>query len=77
LTVVAVVTLALMSFLVNYYDPIPLAVGMVLAVVCTCIILFNQITMPMKSLQWVLESAPARWIGKRSYGLDIWHFEIY
>jgi peptidoglycan/LPS O-acetylase OafA/YrhL len=77
LTVVAVITLVLMLFLVSTFDPVSLAIGMALAVVCASIILFNQITTPLTSLQSVLESAPARWIGKRSYGLYIWHYGIY
>jgi peptidoglycan/LPS O-acetylase OafA/YrhL len=77
LTVVAVVTLVLMLFLVSTYDPISLAIGMALAVIATSIIVFNQITTPLTSLQLVLESAPVRWIGKRSYGLYIWHYGIY
>jgi peptidoglycan/LPS O-acetylase OafA/YrhL len=48
-----------------------------LAVIATAITVVNQIVFPIRPLRAVLESRLFRWIGKRSYGLYIWHLPIY
>jgi peptidoglycan/LPS O-acetylase OafA/YrhL len=50
---------------------------MALCVLATSYIVFIQITMPVRLLEVTLESKPAKWIGKRSYGLYVWHYPIY
>jgi len=52
-------------------------VWITLAVLATAAVLVNVLTSPLRPLSWVLGSRVAVWIGKRSYGLYLWHIPIY
>jgi peptidoglycan/LPS O-acetylase OafA/YrhL len=48
-----------------------------LTVLATAAVLINVVTSPLRPLSRVLGSRTAVWIGKRSYGLYLWHIPIY
>lgn len=76
----AVIAMALILYMVvvgSAADPISLALTIPLASIATAILILCQVTVPIPLMQSVLESAPARWVGKRSYGLYIWHAPIF
>jgi peptidoglycan/LPS O-acetylase OafA/YrhL len=47
------------------------------AVVLSGVILWDQVTVPGSVLRSVLTWRPVVWVGRRSYGLYLWHFPIY
>ena len=47
------------------------------AALFAAIVLANQVTSPLPLVTPILRSTAAVWIGKRSYGLYLWHFPIY
>jgi peptidoglycan/LPS O-acetylase OafA/YrhL len=51
-----------------WYSVVPLA---------SAAILLDQVTSPQRWMARVLTFAPAIWIGRRSYGLYLWHYPIY
>ena len=68
--VVSVLTFS--PFITNSYErAIPIAVVSVGAII------WNLVTDPFRPLQLILASPPMVWIGKRSYGLYLWHWPIY
>lgn len=44
--------------------------------VATALILFNLVTHPLPPLRWFLSTPPLVWVGKRSYGLYLWHLPV-
>ena len=48
-----------------------------LTVLATAVVLINLLTNPLRPLSRLLGCRPAVWIGKRSYGLYLWHIPIY
>jgi peptidoglycan/LPS O-acetylase OafA/YrhL len=48
-----------------------------LTVTASTIIVANLLTTPVKPLERLLRSRPLVWIGRRSYGLYLWHLPIY
>jgi peptidoglycan/LPS O-acetylase OafA/YrhL len=51
--------------------------GYTLVPVATAAILVDQLLVPLGAFRAVLTWAPVRWIGRRSYGLYLWHYPIY
>jgi peptidoglycan/LPS O-acetylase OafA/YrhL len=47
------------------------------AVVLSAVILWDQVTVPCSVLRSMLTWRPVVWVGRRSYGLYLWHFPIY
>jgi peptidoglycan/LPS O-acetylase OafA/YrhL len=39
-------------------------------------VLWSMLTSPIRLLDLVLRSKPAVWVGKRSYGLYLWHYPL-
>ena len=60
----------------NTYGP-EAPVWITLTVLATAVMLINLLTSPLRPLSWVLGCRTAVWIGKRSYGLYLWHIPIY
>ena len=52
-------------------------VWITLTVLATAVVLVNLVTSPLRPLSWVLGCRTAVWIGRRSYGLYLWHIPIY
>jgi peptidoglycan/LPS O-acetylase OafA/YrhL len=52
-------------------------VWITLTVLATAVVLINLLTSPLRPLSWVLGCRTSVWIGKRSYGLYLWHVPIY
>jgi peptidoglycan/LPS O-acetylase OafA/YrhL len=52
-------------------------VWITLTVLATAVVLVNLLTGPLRPLSRVLGCPTAVWIGKRSYGLYLWHIPIY
>jgi peptidoglycan/LPS O-acetylase OafA/YrhL len=53
-----------------------LAAGISAAVIGTGAVLWAVLTASVPALSRVLESRPAVWVGRRSYGLYLWHYPI-
>ncbi|MDQ2724135.1 MAG: acyltransferase [Actinomycetota bacterium] len=75
-TIVAVVALLLAVLRLSFVAASSVWFGIPVAVVCTVVIVFNQLTHPLPVLSHVLGSRPAVWVGKRSYGLYLWQATI-
>jgi peptidoglycan/LPS O-acetylase OafA/YrhL len=76
LSIVGLIALATMVLAVK--SPRVLAgAGYPVAELATAAILWNQVTRPMPAFARVLTSDPLRWVGRRSYGLYLWHYPIY
>jgi peptidoglycan/LPS O-acetylase OafA/YrhL len=52
-------------------------VGYPVAEVATVGTIWNLVTSPLRPLEWILAKPPVLWIGRRSYGLYLWHYPIY
>lgn len=78
LDVVGVVTLFLLGWMIwhtNEYQPFLYRGGMVLIAIVTAL-LIAVLAHPANRLALVLGCKPLRWLGKRSYGLYLWHFPV-
>lgn len=73
--VVALAGLVLMLVFANGYSPLLYRGGMVLCSVLTAIVI-AVIAHPASRLAKVFAFGPFVWIGKRSYGMYLWHFPI-
>jgi peptidoglycan/LPS O-acetylase OafA/YrhL len=72
----AVVVAAL--FLVAKRGSVPQhAIGYTVVPVATAVILWDQLRVPLPAFRSALTWGPVVWIGKRSYGLYLWHYPIY
>ena len=58
-------------------SPMTSAVATPLASIFAAIILLNQVTMPHRLLRRLLTLHPVLWVGRRSYGLYLWHLPVY
>ncbi len=54
-----------------------IALGYTLVPVATAAVLLDQVTTPLPALRALLSWGPMVWVGKRSYGLYLWHYPIY
>ena len=72
----AVVLLALI-LAVPITSALPYDAATSLAPIATVAILMSQVSSPSRWLSFVLSSKIAAWIGKRSYGLYLWHYPIF
>jgi peptidoglycan/LPS O-acetylase OafA/YrhL len=76
-----VITVAAVGGLVGIAEFLPLsmtsAVVSPLASVLAAIVLFNQVVMPNRLLRWLFTLPAVLWVGKRSYGLYLWHFPVF
>lgn len=78
LDVVGVGTLFLLGWMIwhtNEYQPFLYRGGMVLIAIITAL-LIAVLAHPASRLAIVLGCKPLRWLGKRSYGLYLWHFPV-
>ena len=53
------------------------AYGIGLGVLCAAVLIANQVTSPLAEVSNILKAPVAIWIGRRSYGLYLWHFVVY
>jgi peptidoglycan/LPS O-acetylase OafA/YrhL len=51
--------------------------GIALSVLCAAALIANQVTSPQPELSSILKAPIVVWIGRRSYGLYLWHFVVY
>lgn len=78
LDVVGVGTLFLLGWMIwhtNEYQPFLYRGGMVLIAIITAL-LIAVLAHPASRLAIILGCKPLRWLGKRSYGLYLWHFPV-
>jgi peptidoglycan/LPS O-acetylase OafA/YrhL len=75
--VAAVVVLVALVAATSFASPFWYDFGITVAPIATVALLFDQVTTPQPWLAKVLGSKPAVWIGRRSYGLYLWHAPIY
>ena len=75
--VVAVAVLVALVAATSFASPFWYDFGITAAPIATAVLLFDQVTTPLPWLARVLGSKPAVWIGRRSYGLYLWHAPIY
>jgi peptidoglycan/LPS O-acetylase OafA/YrhL len=61
------------------YGPSPVwyDVGVTGATIATALLLLDQVVAPQRLIAFVLGSRAAVWVGRRSYGLYLWHYPIY
>ena len=78
LDVVGVITLLVLGWMIwhtNEYQPFLYRGGMVLIAMITAL-LIAILAHPASRLAIVMGCKPLRWLGKRSYGLYLWHFPV-
>jgi len=80
-TVPALLIILFISELVDNSNPgefhFMVAYGLGLGVLCAAVLIANQVTTPLSEVAAILKSPIAVWIGRRSYGLYLWHFVVY
>ena len=75
--VAAIGAVALLIFMAVAHGLLLLEGGYSLAEVVTALMIWSQLSAPIRLADQVLTAAPMRWIGRRSYGLYLWHFPYY
>jgi peptidoglycan/LPS O-acetylase OafA/YrhL len=53
------------------------AYGLALGVLSAAVLIASEVTSPLAEVSNVLKASIVVWIGRRSYGLYLWHFVIY
>jgi peptidoglycan/LPS O-acetylase OafA/YrhL len=80
-TVPALLIILFISELIDNNDPkqfhFMVAYGLGVSVLCSAVLIANQVTSPLPELASILKAPIVVWIGRRSYGLYLWHFLIY
>lgn len=72
----SVLALLALTVLLPGDGPLVYRGGLVLVAVLTALAIAGSIT-PRSPLGRILDLAPLRWVGRRSYGLYLWHWPVY
>jgi peptidoglycan/LPS O-acetylase OafA/YrhL len=79
-TVPALLVILFISELIDNNDPkqfhFMVAYGLGLGVLCAAVLIANQVTSPLPEVAGILKAPIVVWIGRRSYGLYLWHFVV-
>ena len=77
----ALLVILFISELIDNNDPkqfhFMVAYGLGLGVLCAAVLIANQVTGPLPEVAGILKAPIVVWIGRRSYGLYLWHFVVY
>ena len=80
-TVPALLIILFISELIDNSNPnefhFMVAYGLGLGVLCAAVLIANQVTSPLAEVSNILKAPIVVWIGRRSYGLYLWHFVVY
>lgn len=80
-TVPALLIILFISELIDNSNPnefhFMVAYGLGLGVLCAAVLIANQVTSPLAEVSNILKASIVVWIGRRSYGLYLWHFVVY
>lgn len=73
--IIGLITIIIMFFVINEYDPFLYQGGMFILSIATAL-LIASLAHPSTWLGKALGCKPLKWLGARSYGIYLWHFPI-
>ena len=80
-TVPALLIILFISELIDNSNPsefrFMVAYGLALGVLCAAVLIASEVTSPLPEVSRILKASVVVWIGRRSYGLYLWHFVVY
>ena len=80
-TVPALLIILFISELIDNSNPsqfhFMVAYGLALGVLCAAVLIASEVTSPLPEVSNILKAPMVVWIGRRSYGLYLWHFVVY